>query len=190
MSHSSTLAKMSKRVRAGYCNWVFLASLLAVCGGAFAEELDTSVFLRKRTVTLSGYTGNSTLTDFPVLVRLPAAVSSLCMPGGDDIRFADAAGNLLNHEVDTWNPDGESLVWVCVPSLSGTDTTLTLYYCGGQSQFVNPRLVWATGACGTSPVRARTRQRTNSRAPTRPRPPPSWRRDRSAPCSPVPARPT
>ena len=143
MSHSSTLAKMSKRVRAGLGQWAFLASLLALCGGAFAEELDTSVFLRKRTVTLSGYTGNSTLSDFPVLVRLPAAVSSLCMPGGDDIRFADAAGNLLNHEIDTWNPNGESLVWVCVPSLSGTDTTLTLYYCGGQSQFVNPRLVWA-----------------------------------------------
>lgn len=143
MSHSSTLAKMSKRIRAGYCKWAFLASLLALCGSICAETLDTSVFLRKRTVTLSGYTGNSTLTDFPVLVRLPAAVSSLCMPGGDDIRFADAAGNLLNHEVDTWNPNGESLVWVCVPSLSGTDTTLTLYYCGGQSQFVNPRLVWA-----------------------------------------------
>ncbi len=134
---------MSKRIRVGYCEWVLLASLLALCGGTCAETLDTSMFLRKRTVTLSGYTGNSTLTDFPVLVRLPAAVSSLCMPGGDDIRFADAAGNLLNHEIDTWNPDGESLVWVCVPSLSGTDTTLTLYYCGGQSQFVNPRLVWA-----------------------------------------------
>ena len=40
MSHSSTLAKMSKRVRAGLGQWVFLASLLAVCGGAFAVTLD------------------------------------------------------------------------------------------------------------------------------------------------------
>ena len=56
--------------------WALVLSM-AFVAAATAETLDTSVFLRKRTVTLSGYTGNSTLTDFPVLVRLPTAVFSL-----------------------------------------------------------------------------------------------------------------
>ena len=104
--------------------------------------LDTSGFTMKRTVTFSGYAGASDLENFPALVRLPADVSSLCKTNGADIRFADADGNLLSHEVDTWNANGESCVWVCVPRLSGTSTSITLYYSGETSQTVDPRRVW------------------------------------------------
>ena len=115
---------------------------LAVLATASAEMLDTSGFTMKRTVAFSGYAGASDLENFPALVRLPAEVSALCASGGADVRFADADGNLLNHEVDTWNANGESCVWVCVPRLSGTTTSITLYYSGEPTQTVDPRLVW------------------------------------------------
>ena len=116
---------------------------IAALATASAEMLDPSGFTMKRTVTFSGYAGASELENFPALVRLPADVSSLCRANGvEDIRFADADGNLLNHEVDTWNANGESCVWVCVPRLSGTTTSITLYYSGEPTQTVDPRLVW------------------------------------------------
>ena len=109
---------------------------------ASAETLDTSCFAMRRTVTFSGYAGASDLENFPALVRLPTEVSTRCATNGADIRFADANGNLLNHEIDTWNTNGESCVWVCVPRLSGTATAITLYYAGVPTQNVDPRLVW------------------------------------------------
>ena len=100
---------------------------------AHAAQLDESAFTRKAELTVGGYAGSSTLENFPVLVRLSAAIPSFdyarCGENGADIRFADADGNLVPHEVDTWNTSGESLVWVRVPSLSGQATKLTLY-CG------------------------------------------------------------
>lgn len=81
------------------------------------------------TMTATGYDGAGALANFPVLVRLSSAIdgfdaSSVRSPA--EIRFADANGNLIPHEIDTWDPDGESTIWVSVPSLSGTDTSFTM----------------------------------------------------------------
>ncbi len=81
-------------------------------------------------ITVSGYTGKSALANFPVLVRIsPERISGFsyadCAADGADVAFRDAQGNLLDREIDTWDPNGESLVWVCVPSLSGTATSFT-----------------------------------------------------------------
>ena len=122
--------------------WVTMMTLCMAVASASAEMLDTSYFALKRTVTFSGYAGASDLENFPALVRLPTEISTRCATNGADIRFADADGNLLNHEIDTWNTNGESCVWVCVPRLSGTSTSITLYYAGSPTQTVNPRLVW------------------------------------------------
>ena len=75
-------------------------------------------------LTVSGYAGASTLTNFPVLVR----VSESAMPGfsyakaggREGVRFTDDEGRYLVFECDTWDPLGESLFWVSVPELSGT----------------------------------------------------------------------
>ena len=133
--------KKSRNAHVGFIRAIGLACI-AVLATASAEMLDTSGFTMKRTVTFSGYAGASDLENFPALVRLPADVSSLCRANGADIRFADADGNLLCHEVDTWNTNGESCVWVRVPRLSGTATAVTLYYGGAPVQSVDPRLVW------------------------------------------------
>ena len=135
------LSKKNRNDRYGFKKAIGLACM-AILATATAEMLDTSLFALRRTVTFSGYSGASDLENFPALVRLPAEVSARCAPGGDDIRFADADGNLLSHEVDSWNTNGESCVWVRVPRLSGAATAVTLYYGGAPVQSVDPRLVW------------------------------------------------
>ena len=110
---------------------MFFAVLAATA--AMADALDTTLFSMKSEMTISGYAGSTTLANFPVLVRL-AANSPIgfdyadCAADGSDIRFADANGDLIPHEIDTWNTSGESLVWVSVPSISGTATAFTMYY--------------------------------------------------------------
>ena len=112
-----------------------LASLLAAFAAtaAMADALDTTLFSMKSEMTIPGYAGSTTLANFPVLVRLAANSPTGfdyndCAADGSDIRFADANGDLIPHEIDTWNTSGESLVWVSVPSVSGTATAFTMYY--------------------------------------------------------------
>ncbi len=76
---------------------------------------------RRADITIDGFTGTGSLANFPVLVRLspnriPGFSYADCAPGGADIAFEDANGNALDREIDTWNPMGESLVWVRIPS--------------------------------------------------------------------------
>ena len=106
---------------------------------ATADTINASLFSKTCTFTVTGYTGASTLVDFPVLVRLNEGANSPggfkyndCLSGGSDLRFADAVGNLLPHEIETWDPSGESLVWVKVPQLSGDSTQVVAYYGAAQ----------------------------------------------------------
>ena len=112
-----------------------LLALVTACASmvSFGEVLEPTLFTKKCDFTVSGYTGTSTLSDFPVLVRLsegtPTGFSyDDCAPGGADLRFTDVAGTLLPHEIETWNTEGESHVWVKVPTLVGTETTITAYF--------------------------------------------------------------
>ncbi len=99
------------------------------------------------TITVSGYAGSETLTDFPVLVRVsPTTVKGFsyadCEPDGSDIRFFAADGTtVLAHEIDTWNPEGDSLVWVKLPALAA-NTTFDLSY-GDPSAATASGNVWA-----------------------------------------------
>ena len=85
-------------------------------------------------ITFSGYGRGETLSNFPALVNL-----STNMPGfsysqfassiGNDLRFTDASGVLLiPHEIDEWNTNGTSSVWVNVPSLSTSSDFIWAYW--------------------------------------------------------------
>ena len=98
------------------------------------EQLDMDSFSKKLQVSFTGYAGTETLTDFPVLVKLSSAISGFSyddfqMANGGDLRFADSTGRQIPHEIDTWNPDGESTVWVRVPSLTATTRIYACYGC-------------------------------------------------------------
>ena len=89
---------------------------------------------KKAEITFSGYTGAETLANFPALVVL--GTNSIAgfdyaqlESEGTDLRFSDSTGTVeLPYEIDTWNPAGDSLVWVRVPELVGADTSIWVYW--------------------------------------------------------------
>ena len=112
------------------------------------DAIDATAFDTRVPITISGYTGASTLTNFPVLVALADSLDGFCYADcaadGSDLRFADADGTVLPHEIESWDPDGTSCVWVRVPRLAGTTTQISLYYGAAPAGLpaVNPVDVW------------------------------------------------
>lgn len=81
----------------------------------------------------AGYSRPTPLVNVPVLVRLGTN-----MPGfdyrqfasstGGDLRFADGSGAVsIPHEIDEWNTNGTSFVWVQVPQLSASSSIWALW---------------------------------------------------------------
>ena len=136
--------------------WAIFAT---ICAAAFALPLCANAtqivpddYKKAFDIKFAGYSGTSTLTNFPALIRLSAArngfnYSKCKIADGGDTRFCDADGNLLPSEVDTWNPDGESLVWVSVPELK-KDTTITVCYGNANAPAVTATDVWTNGYVG------------------------------------------
>ena len=108
---------------------------------------DWTKYSHRFRVSFTGYMGSETLANFPVLVKISESgirgfrYADCKKPDGADLRFADASGNLLASEVDTWNPAGESLVWVKVPALS-KNTRITAYYGWDFAPVVDSSAVW------------------------------------------------
>ena len=127
-----------------------LLALLAFCSLALpsrAAVIDPGAFAYRASFTVSGYAGSEQLTNFPVLVRLAADSPTAfeyadCAADGSDIRFADPNGNLIPHEIETWNTAGESLVWVGVPVLAD-GAAFTLYYGSANPGATAAEDVWA-----------------------------------------------
>lgn len=101
--------------------------------GVIGLWLPTSVndFAKKFTVTVPE-TVTEALEGFPLLVRLSAANVEGFDYGdirqdGADIVAADAAGNFFPCELQKYDPNGESLLWVRVPSMAA-GTEITIYY--------------------------------------------------------------
>ena len=101
------------------------------------------------TFTVAGAAEGVSLSKFPVLVRISAArisgfdYATLSSPqDGADIRFTDSDGNFLNHDIDTWNPQGESLVWVGVPTLEPGTQFRMLWGNAAPAEANSPATVW------------------------------------------------
>jgi len=77
------------------------------------------------------------LTDFPLLVVLDQFKInySITQDNGEDIRFVDADGTVLSHEIEKWDESGESFIWVNIPILDGNsdDDYMYIYY-GNESE--------------------------------------------------------
>lgn len=73
-----------------------------------------------------GYAGGSTpLQDFQALVRLSEgkygfSYKECSAENGGDLWFEDSSGNVLPREIDTWNENGYSFVWVRVPQVTSS----------------------------------------------------------------------
>jgi len=115
------------------------------------DQEDLSMLRETALVTVSGYPSVSqALYDFPMLVRvsetaIPGFSYSRAAYGGTDIRFTDANGKLLPCEVETWDPEGESLIWVKVPLFSN-GVTVRMHWSlrvGGSLPGNNYKQVWS-----------------------------------------------
>lgn len=85
-------------------------------------------------ITFSGYTNSAAVQNFPVLVRLTTNIpgfsySQFVSPNtGADLRFTAENGRELPFEIDQWNPNGESQVWVQVPSIASTNDFIMAHW--------------------------------------------------------------
>ncbi len=101
-------------------------------------------------LTFGGYTRPETLSNFPVLVNLSTNLAGFsyqqfASAAGGDLRFADASGVwAIPFEIDEWNPNGTSTVWVSVPQLSGPTDCIWAYW--GNPAATNPPVTSTNGA--------------------------------------------
>ncbi|MBR1608532.1 MAG: DUF2341 domain-containing protein [Kiritimatiellae bacterium] len=109
-----------------------------------------SGYSRMATLTVAGAAEGVTLENFPVLVRVsPDRISGfeysqLSSPeDGADLRFTDDDGNFLNFDIDTWNPDGESLVWVSVPTFARGTQIVMRWGNPSPAEPNDPTAVWS-----------------------------------------------
>ena len=105
-------------------------SLFAATARADLADIAPAGFERGATFAVAGYTNangtirTETLSGFPVLVRIAEnspsgfSYSQLQMQDGADLCFVGMDGAGLPFEIDTWDPQGTSLVWVALPILT------------------------------------------------------------------------
>ena len=122
-----------------------LAGVASVFGAAFGDIVSPArlgAFRSKVSITVAK-TVADTEAGVPVPLRLsennPVGFSYAdCDP--TQMRFGDEKYAPIPFEVDTWNPQGESLVWVKVPLAEGTK--INLVYNGTATVANDPSAVW------------------------------------------------
>ena len=90
---------------------------LAALGAKAVDSLTMADFVYTNKLQVAGYTGATTLTDFPVLVNVSTSLSDfeysrLRSSKGGDLAFFAEDGTKLASEVDTWDTSGTSLVTI------------------------------------------------------------------------------
>jgi len=73
------------------------------------------------------------LTDITVPVKLESGVNidySHFQPEGEDIRFLSSLGEELSYEIGFWDNEGESFIWVLLPTLNPEDDRYFYMYYG------------------------------------------------------------
>jgi len=71
------------------------------------------------------------LVDFPVVVLLHADFDyATARTDGADLRFVDRGGQLLPHEIERWERNGNTLIWLSLPHVpaGSADDYIFLYY--------------------------------------------------------------
>ena len=119
-------------------------ALFAIVGGAGAANKPADGYSHCIWIKASGYTNDTTITDFPALIRLNKRIiqySDVLQPGGGDIIFHDENGNQLNHEIETWETSGESLIWVRLNLTK--DMRIRMSYGGESNTLNNAANVWS-----------------------------------------------
>ncbi|MBD3249198.1 DUF2341 domain-containing protein [Candidatus Woesearchaeota archaeon] len=101
----------------------------------------------RNTITIPSGKVSSDLEDFPMLVKFDSDDIDFtdAKSGGEDIRFLDSDENLLSYEIERWDSSEQKAeVWVKVPVISSTESTVLYLYYGNDdaSDAQDPDDVW------------------------------------------------
>ena len=128
-----------------FCMLAVLPASANVAWNAGTDDLS-----RKISFVIQGAGSSEPLSGFPVLVKLYNGLGdgfrySDMRADGSDMAFTLEDGTPLPHDVDTWNTNGNSYVWVRIPSLVN-GLVFKLHY-GGSPRTSSAQSVW-TGYTG------------------------------------------
>jgi biopolymer transport protein ExbB len=107
---------------------------------------------KRRRLTLTLPPDIDTQDDVPVLVLLDSTRITYAelQSRGQDLRFVDEDDEtLLAHEIEHWDPDGTSAVWVRVPKFAPSDTIYMYWGNGDAPGGSDPHGVWMSGYAAT-----------------------------------------
>lgn len=120
----------------------------APASGFFSTQtLNPGDYGSRMKISLTGYNRAGALASVPILVALNTnlpgfSYNRFASPSGGDLRFTDASGSLMiPHEIDEWNTNGPSFVWVQLPQLAGVNDVIWAYW--GNPLATNPP-AWTT----------------------------------------------
>ena len=101
----------------------------------------------RRRITFLDATSAAPLVKFPVLLRLDATTidyGAITNPR-TGLAFFDPDGTKLPFDVDTWNPAGESDIWVAVPQIDASNTDyITMEFGTGVQPNFDPQATWSS----------------------------------------------
>ncbi len=107
---------------------------------------------RRLKISINSATKNP-LGDFPILIKLsPTSIDyAQTQGGGQDIRFISGDGTIvLAHEIEQWNANGNSMLWVNLPMLAADGNT-DIYMLYGRADAEDGQAknqVWTSGFRG------------------------------------------
>jgi hypothetical protein len=116
---------------------------------SFKTLLDMSQYQFKISVGFPGCTQSETLTNFPALIVLNTNISNFAYnqfisSNGCDLRFSDSGHAIeLNYEIEQWNTNGNSYVWVQIPSLT-SNTQIWAYWGNTNTSVISSPAVYTT----------------------------------------------
>lgn len=123
----------------------FLAALIFTSARA-----STADYAKKLTMTVNSSRfaqSDGSISGLPVPVRLSTAISGFSYDditqtgSSKDLYFVDGENNVLPYEIEKWNEQGESIVWVRVPAFAA-GAHIYMYY-GGPAVEQNAAAVWS-----------------------------------------------
>lgn len=107
-------------------------------------------------ITFSGYTKGSSLNNFVALITLSNNINSSGFnysqfkSAGNDFRLTSDVDGLtnLNYEIDNWNSNGTSYVWVQLPTLNGTSTKIYARWGNSGVSALSTNATWSSSYVG------------------------------------------
>lgn len=118
------------RIFDGMCR-AALAAVLALSAVTSVSAAVVTDFAKTFTVTVPAGFADAPLADFPLLVRLGSGIQGFdyadFRQNGADLLVTDTEDHPLPIELENWNTNGVSRLWVQVPSVA-EGTTIRVYY--------------------------------------------------------------